>query len=224
MKQLLLTIISIILALLGFSCSSDGVPDEVLTLYPGEKYDIISKNTVFPDAESDYPFVASVEDAVIYANYTGTATIETEGRRIQVDVLPRHRLYVEPCMEWGLSSEEIRLRDGGLCSYEDDMMLYWKTDNPAVSYYIYYFERNHLVACAVAVPVSYESMLEQFMSDCYRFDGNWQDRLLYSRDDEEGNPYLAVSMRYLPWQQAHFDFVEEDQYFITYTAADYHFD
>lgn len=205
MRKLLLFIIVCSFMSSFYSCKKNHI-----TVNNGITVNLNHNETHWIDATSDYEisycsdnrYCAEVSnDGVITANYVGSAEITLSNGKdeasIRVNVLPLSNYYQEPDIYFGESRESV---DAKYASEDynpttDDVVLYpYKSD---VTDYMYvYYEDDKVVAYEILVIADDISLVEEFISERYRYLGEIYGLPVYINTLALSDATMSVSYRH----------------------------
>lgn len=157
------------------SCSDDkDKPDNATlsktsyTMHQAEKQSIEGNNISDIAWDSENEFVATVKDGVITGTFVGKTNVKssTGNLTFSVEVTPKYNLYEEPCMDWGISKDELTSKQGTPYSETEDILFYTTSSND-VPVTFYMFKNNKLYCSGALGKASVAESLLQFLGERY---------------------------------------------------------
>ena len=146
-------------------------------------------------------FVATVDDnGLLKAVHVGEASVTATDSKgatavVSVTVEPKHNLYVEPCVKWGISKDVLKGIDKREIVTDDDDALLLEAGGSAMRI-LYTFKDGALNAAAVSVSLAYSSTLAEFLFERYEYLGQYDDYFIF-KDNKGLSVILSVTKSYL---------------------------
>lgn len=138
------------MSLLFISCSDneDKLSQKTLYLISGQSTKLIYDGDC--TWKSDEPMIAEVDDfGKVTANRVGKTTIWANDESCEVEVTPRYKTYMEPCMDWGASESEVTDFMNGYRNLGENGNTLGFSDQDNEIVYMYVFENNSLSSSAI---------------------------------------------------------------------------